>query len=140
MIQLDKEIKFALTHGLKDRLYVLRMIKAKELEFKTSKGYKEGDLTFSKECEILQKMLKTWNDEKDSLIKANRNTEEITHQINILKDFIPDPPTEMQIKEQIKLSKIEVNIKNTKLISNYIKEVYPSADNRLIVKCIKEYE
>lgn len=131
---------FAMKNHMKNRLYVLKMIKAKILEFKTAKGYKEGDYNEAKEVQLLQKMEKEWTDERNSLEQANRNTEEISAQINILKDFIPSPPTEMQIKEQIKLSGFEINIKNTKLISEFIKSKYPAADNKTIVKCIKEYE
>ena len=104
---------FAMKNHMKNRLYVLKMIKAKILEFKTAKGYKEGDYNEAKEVQLLQKMEKEWTDERNSLEQANRDIEEISAQINI---------------------------KNTKLISEFVKSKYPAADNKTIVKCIKEYE
>ena len=53
--EINKHIAAAMKNRDADRLYVLKMIKAKFLEFQTSKGYNEADFNDAKEISIIQK-------------------------------------------------------------------------------------
>ena len=54
--EINRHIAEAMKAKDKNRLYVLKMIKAKFLEFQTSKGFKEEDFNEAKEISILQKI------------------------------------------------------------------------------------
>lgn len=137
LIKIDEELKNAMKNKDKALLYVLRMIKSKFLEYRTSKGFIEKNWNDATECQILMKLEKEWNDELQTLIDAGRNHEEINNHLSILRKFIPTAPSKELIKDLILKSNIEPSIKNIKNISNYIKNEYPSADNKIIVECIK---
>ena len=137
LIKIDEELKNAMKNKDKTLLYVLRMIKSRFLEYRTSKGFDEKNWNDATECQILMKLEKEWNDELQTLINAGRNYEEINNHLLILRKFIPAPPSKELIKDLILKSNIEPSIKNIKNISNYIKNEYPSTDNKIIVECVK---
>lgn len=134
---IDSKIKNALKNKEKDRLYVLRMIKAKFLEFETAKNAKPLDI--AAEIQILKKMNVDWNKELETLKSANRDYSELQSQIDILNEYIPEPPSKEQIKFILDREEIEKTLKNSKVLIEVVKMIYPAADNKVIIECIKEY-
>ena len=72
--EINKHIAAAMKSRDADRLYVLKMIKAKFLEFQTSKGYNEADFNDAKEISIIQKMEKSWKEEAELFAQASSHT------------------------------------------------------------------
>ena len=114
------------------------MIKAKFLEYKTSKGFKESDFNDVKEISILMKMEKTWKDEIDMFIKANRDVTELTERLNILQSFLPKIPSYEELKQAIIDSGYEPKPQNMKHIMSYVKDKYPAADGGKVIEIIKQ--
>ena len=78
--EINKHIAAAMKSRDADRLYVLKMIKAKFLEFQTSKGFNEADFNDAKEISIIQKMEKSWKEEAELFEQAGRDTSELSAQ------------------------------------------------------------
>lgn len=134
----NKEIANAMKSKDANRLYVLKMIKAKFLEYKTSKGFKESDFNDVKEISILMKMKKIWKDEIDMFIKANRDVTELTERLNILQSFLPNIPSYEELKQAIIDSGYEPKPQNMKHIMSYVKDKYPAADGGKVIEIIKQ--
>ena len=100
--EINKHIAAAMKSRDADRLYVLKMIKAKFLEFQTSKGYNEADFNDAKEISIIQKMEKSWKEEAELFEKAGRDTSELNNRLNILQEFLPKEPELADIVEMYK--------------------------------------
>lgn len=135
---INKEIADAMKSKDSNRLYVLKMIKAKFLEYKTSKRFKESDFNDAKEISILMKMEKTWQDERDMFIKANRDVTELTEQLNILQSFLPKVPSQDELKQAIIDSGYEPKPQNMKYIMGYVKDKYPAADGSKVIEIIRQ--
>lgn len=135
---INKEIANAMKSKETNRLYVLKMIKAKFLEYKTSKGFKESNFNDAKEISILMKMEKTWQDERDAFIKANRDVTQLTEQLNILKSFLPKVPSQEELKQAIIDSGYEPKPQNMKYIMGYVKDKYPAADGSKVIEIIRQ--
>lgn len=133
----NKEIANAMKSKDANRLYVLKMIKTKFLEYKTSKGFKESDFNDAKEISILMKMEKTWKDEIDMFIKANRDVTELTERLNILQSFLPKIPIYEELKQAIIDSGYEPKPQNMKHIMSYVKDKYTAADGGKVIEIIK---
>ena len=134
----NKEIANAMKSKDANRLYVLKMIKAKFLEYKTGKGFKESDFNDAKEISILMKMEKTWKDEIDMFINANRDVTELTERLNILQSFLPKIPSYKELKQAIIDSGYEPKPQNMKHIMSYVKDKYPAADGGKVIEIIKQ--
>ena len=134
---INQKIKEAMKAKNQDSLYVLKMIKAKFLEFETSKGFKEEDFNMVKEVSILQKMAKSWEDELDMFKQANRDTTELENRLNILKSFLPVEASDEDIKQVIVESGIEPCMKNMKQIMQVVQDKYPTANGKQISGIIK---
>ena len=135
---INKEIANAMKSKDANRLYVLKMIKSKFLEYKTSKGFKESDFNDVKEISILMKMEKTWKDEIDMFIKANRDVTELTERLNILQSFLPNIPSYEELKQAIIDSGYEPKPQNMKHIMSYVKDKYTAADGGKVIEIIKQ--
>ena len=136
---INKEIASAMKSRDNDRLYVLKMIKAKFLEFKTSKGFNESDFTDSKEIAIIQKMVNAWQDEITSFKQANRDITEMQNRLNILKSFMPAEASDNDIIELIKSCGIEPKMQNMKAIMQIVQNKYPTATGKQISNIIKAF-
>ena len=90
--EINKHIAGAMKSHDADRLYVLKMIKAKFLEFQTSKGFKEEDFNDAKEISIIQKMEKSWKEEAELFQQAGRDVSELKSRLAILQEFLPKEP------------------------------------------------
>ena len=136
--EINRHIAEAMKAKDKNRLYVLKMIKAKFLEFQTSKGFKEEDFTEAKEIAILQKMEKTWADELQSFRDAGRDVTELNEQVQILQGFLPKEPTNEEIIAAIQESGFAPEMKNMRNILAFVQQKYSAASGKLVSDAIKQ--
>lgn len=134
---INKAIAVAMKSRDSNRLYVLKMIKAKFLEYRTSKGFNEEDFTDNKEISILQKMASVWQDELETFKNANRDTAEMEERLKILKTFIPTTPSDEEVAQLIKNSGVEIKPQNMKTIIQKVQMKYPAATGKQISSIIK---
>ena len=135
--EINHHIAQAMKAKDKNRLYVLKMIKAKFLEFQTSKGYNEEDFNEAKEIAILQKMEKTWADELQSFRDAGRDVTELAEQVQILQGFLPKEPTADEIIAAICESGFAPEMKNMRNILAFVQQRYPAASGKLVSDAIR---
>ena len=96
---IDNLIASAMKNHDNIRLSTLRLIKTKFLEYKTSKGAKPIDENI--EITILRKMVNERMETVDIYRNAGRNelADKEEAEMNIIKEFIPEAPTEDKILE-----------------------------------------
>ena len=143
--EIDAKIAEARKSGDKSLLKVLQLIKAEFIKHKTSS--KDAKLDEIQETKILMKMKEQWLDEFEMLCSNNRDGSQLMNEIQILEEFIPELPTEEEIKEytrQVVLDFIDqssspLSMKDMKAIMNIVKERSPLADGGIIAKTFKEY-
>lgn len=136
--EINRHIAEAMKAKDKNRLYVLKMVKAKFLEFQTSKGFKEEDFTEAKEISILQKMEKTWADELQSFRDAGRDVSELAEQVEILQSFLPKEPSAEDILAAIRESGFEPEMKNMRNILAFVQQRYAAASGKLVSDAIRQ--
>lgn len=141
--EIDNMISDARKSGEKSLLKVLQLIKAEFQKFLTSKN--AGELDEVQEAKILMKLAEQWKEEYNNLLHAKRNTYEIIEDIEILKRFIPEPPTKEEIEgytegvfDVYKASHSNISMKDMKPIMNIVKEKYPLADGKVISSIVKK--
>ena len=139
-VEINKLIAEAMKSKQKARLYVLKMMKAKFLEYQTSKGFNEADFTETREIAMLQKMKKEWEDELAAFKAAGRDNVELEEQIAELDKFIPQPPTREQVMAAIKESGIAPEMKNMRAILQHVQQRYMAVEGRMVNECIKELQ
>ena len=132
--EINKLIAEAMKSKQKARLYVLKMMKAKFLEYQTSKGFNEADFTETREIAMLQK------DELAAFKAAGRDNVELEEQIAELDKFIPQPPTREQVMAAIKESGIAPEMKNMRAILQHVQQRYMAVEGRMVNECIKELQ
>lgn len=140
--QIDELIANARKSGDKTLLKVLQLIKSDFMKYKTSS--KDAKLTEESEAKILLKMSQAWKEEYHNLLTAGRDTSIIIDEIDTLMDFVPEIPTEEQIKTYTIDAIAEYNhdnlsMKDMKTIMNMVKEREPLADGGIIARVFKEY-
>lgn len=138
--EINKHIAAAMKSHDADRLYVLKMIKAKFLEFQTSKGFKEEDFNDAKEISIIQKMEKSWKEEAELFDKAGRDTSELKNRLSILQEFLPKEPELNDIVAMIKESGIEPQMKNMRAILAHVQAQCPAASGKLVSEALKKLQ
>jgi uncharacterized protein YqeY len=138
--EINKHIAAAMKSHDADRLYVLKMIKAKFLEFQTSKGYNEADFNDAKEISIIQKMEKSWKEEAELFAQAGRDTSELSNRLNILQEFLPKEPELADIVAMIKESGIEPQMKNMRAILAHVQAQCPAASGKLVSEALKQLQ
>ncbi len=138
--EINKHIAAAMKNRDADRLYVLKMIKAKFLEFQTSKGYNEADFNDAKEISIIQKMEKSWKEEAELFNQAGRDTSELKNRLAILQEFLPKEPELGDIVAMIKDSGIEPQMKNMRAILTHVQAQCPAANGKLVSEALKQLQ
>ena len=83
-------------------------------------------------------MEKTWKDEIDMFIEANRDVTELMERLNILQSFLPKIPSYEELKQAIIDSGYEPKLQNMKHIMSYVKDKYPAADGGKVIEIIKQ--
>ena len=138
--EINKHIAAAMKNRDADRLYVLKMIKAKFLEFQTSKGYNEADFNDAKEISIIQKMEKSWKEEAELFEQAGRDVSELKNRLAILQEFLPKEPELGDIVAMIKDSGIEPQMKNMRAILAHVQAQCPAANGKLVSEALKQLQ
>lgn len=132
---IDNLIASAMKNHDNVRLSTLRLIKTKFLEYKTSKGAKPIDENI--EITILRKMVNERMETVDIYRNAGRNelADKEEAEMNIIKEFIPEAPSEDKILEvfnNIANEGLTKERKNMGLFIKKIKEVLPLADGKTV--------
>lgn len=140
--QIDESIAHARKHGYKTDLKVLQLIKAQFQSYLTSS--KNAKLDDIQEAKILIKMKEQWLDEFEMLCSNNRDGHQLMSEIQTLEKFIPELPTDEQVKIYTIDAIAEYNhdnlsMKDMKAIMNMIKERNPLADGGIVARVFKEH-
>ena len=139
--KIDTLIKESMLNKDDSRTFVLRLIKAKFLEFKTAKNAKPLDEVA--EISILNKMIKDRNESAALYIENNRLdlAQEELEEAKIIGEFVPPDVTEEELKGCINLiitNEIEPIKKNMGLIIKKVKEKYPQSDGKIVSKLVQD--
>lgn len=100
--QISKDIVAAMKNRDKVRLETLRNIKKFFIEAKTAPG-SNGDLTDDAALKILQKLAKQGEESADIYTQQNRPdlAEEELAQVKVIKEYLPKPLSEDELKSEI---------------------------------------
>lgn len=100
--QISKDIVAAMKNRDKVRLETLRNIKKFFIEAKTAPG-SNGDLTDDAALKILQKLAKQGEESADIYTQQNRPdlAEEELAQVKVIKEYLPKPLSEEELKAEI---------------------------------------
>jgi hypothetical protein len=127
--------------SLKTKVAVYRLIKAEYLKHKTAKN--ATPLDDAVEVNILRKMAKQREDSIAEYLKAGRQdlVDNETKELNVIKEMLPAEITAEQIETTVKtlISTIEPIKKNMGLIIKGVKEVYPTADGKLVSSIVIKF-
>lgn len=146
MIDINKHIAEAMKKREREKLDTLKLIKA-ELVKAEKDGIKLDD---AKEAKILIKMVEQRKDSISQYIKGGRNdlAEAEQKEIDVIKEFIPEQPTDEEIEkytDDIITHFIEQNdsdylisMKDMKAILSMVQEKYPMANGKIVSKVLKD--
>ena len=124
------------------RTSVLRAIKAAFTNFE-----KEGKtLTETDEVKVLMKLKSQREDAINQFKSANRIdlVENEQNELNILMEYIPEQPTEDEIKayaqeviDNFKLQNSSFSMKDMKTILSKVQEKYATVNGKIVSECVK---
>jgi uncharacterized protein YqeY len=145
MIDINKHIAEAMKKRDKDRLETLKLIKTELV-----KAEKNGIvIDEAKETAILLKMIEQRKDSISQYVKGGRNdlAEAEQKEIDIIKQYVPEQPTEEEIEQYTNdtiTSYIEkngedyqVSMKDMKPILSIVQEKYPTANGKIVSNVLK---
>ena len=147
---MDSLIRTALITKNKTDLKVLRLIKAAFQTFETSKDEKgnRNILDDVQEVNILRKLKKSWEDERDSFKAVGRSTSDLDSEINVLNALIPSEPSDDEYQTYVKdainsyMEGVSVaerkSMKHLGSIIKILKTANPLLDNKKISAIYKE--
>lgn len=148
--KIDNLIKTALLNKKKADLKVLRLIKAEFQTFETTRDNngKVNILDDVQEINILRKLKKSWEEERDSFKVAGRDTSDSDCEIDILNALIPSEPNEEEYQSYVKdaisnyMAGVPVDerksMKHLGAIMKILKTANPLLDGRKISSIYKE--
>lgn len=146
MLDINKEIATAMKQREKEKLETLKLIKT-ELVKNEKNGIKIDDAT---EAKILMKMVEQRKDSIAQYIKGGRNdlAEAEQKEIDVIKEFIPEQPTDEEIEKytndtithyiEQNDSDYLISMKDMKAILSMVQEKYPMANGKIVSKVLKE--
>ena len=152
MLEIDNLIKEALKNKQTVELKVYRNIKADIMAFKTQKNAPE--YTEAAEISILRKYATKMEDAEKQYSQAGREdlTTECREELEVLKKLLPKPVEAQDINSILagwcvrnnfvnteNESKIEIPKKSMGLAIKAMKEVFPTADGKIISEVVKQY-
>ena len=146
MIDINKYIAEAMKKREREKLDTLKLIKAELV-----KAEKDGiTLDDAKETKILIKMVEQRKDSISQYIKGGRNdlAEAEQKEIDVIKEFIPEQPTDEEIEKytndtithyiEQNDSDYQVSMKDMKAILSMVQEKYPMANGKIVSKVLKD--
>lgn len=147
MININTLIASAMKQGDRERLNTLKLMKAEFV-----KAEKNGiTVDDAQQVKILLKMVAQRNDSIISYTKGGRNdlADIEQREIDIIKEFIPEQPTDDDIAEYTKEcikrliemndSDYRISMRDTKAVVAMVQEKYASANGKIISKTLKEF-
>lgn len=152
MLEIDNLIKEALKNKQTVELKVYRNIKADIMAFKTQKNAPE--YTEAAEISILRKYATKMEDAEKQYSQAGREdlATECREELEVLKKLLPKPVEAQDINSILagwcvrnnfvnteNKSKIEIPKKSMGLAIKAMKEVFPTADGKIISEVVKQY-
>ena len=152
MIEIDNLIKDALKNKQTVELKVYRNLKADIMAFKTQKNAPEYNE--ASEISIIRKYATKMEDAEKQYSQAGREdlATECREELEVLKKLLPKPVEAQDINSILagwcvrnnfvnteNESKIEIPKKSMGLAIKAMKEVYPTADGKIISEVVKQY-
>ena len=152
MIEIDNLIKEALKNKQSVELKVYRNLKADIMAFKTQKNAPEYNE--ASEISIIRKYATKMEDAEKQYSQAGREdlATECREELEVLKKLLPKPVEAQDIKSILagwcvrnnfinteNESKIEIPKKSMGLVIKAMKEVFPTADGKIISEVVKQY-
>lgn len=140
--QLNEDMKQAMKSKEKERLSVIRMLKAALQNEAIKHGKKE--LSEDEELTVLSRELKQRKDSLQEFEKAGRNdlVEKIQTEIQFVQQYLPDPLTEEEIEEIVReaISSTGASSKADmgKVMSVVMPQVKGKADGALVNKLVQK--
>ena len=147
MIDINKEIAEAMKKRDREKLDTLKLIKTELVKVEKS-GVTIDD---AKEVSILLKMIDQRKESIAQYINGGRSdlAECEQKEINVIKQYIPEQPTDDEIadytKDAIKHyieqndADYMVSMKDMKTILSMVQEKYPTANGKIVSNVLKEY-
>jgi uncharacterized protein YqeY len=152
MIEIDILIKDALKNKQTVELKVYRNLKADIMAFKTQKNAPEYNE--ASEISIIRKYATKMEDAEKQYSQAGREdlATECREELEVLKKLLPKPVDAQDINSILagwcvrnnfvnteNESKIEIPKKSMGLVIKAMKEVFPTADGKIISEVVKQY-
>ena len=152
MIEIDNLIKDALKNKQTVKLKVYRNLKADIMAFKTQKNAPEYNE--ASEISIIRKYATKMEDVEKQYSQAGREdlATECREELEVLKKLLPKPVEAQDINSILagwcvrnnfvnteNESKIEIPKKSMGLAIKAMKEVFPTADGKIISEVVKQY-
>lgn len=150
MIKIDELIKNCMKEQKFAELKVYRNLKSLITNFKTQKNAPE--YTEAAEISIIKKYINNSEEALKEYLEAGREAlvAECKFELEVLKKFLPEPVKESDIyyeldkycKSENLLSENGQNLIPKKEMGNaikYLKNIFPTADGKLISNIVKEY-
>lgn len=144
--QLNQDMKQAMKNKQKDKLSVIRMIKASLQNELINLG--KDTLSEDEELTILSRELKQRRDSLQEYKSAGRNdiVAKLESEINIIQKYMPKQLTDAELETMIQATIQEVNAKSNKDIGKVMSAIMPkvkgkadgSGINKLVMKHLNE--
>lgn len=139
MIDINKKIMEAMKAHDKVASETFKLLKAKILEFKTSKNAREYN--DSEEIALINKMISDRVTSADIYLQNNRQdlADDEYAQIRVLQELLPDLPTKEDIEVYLYNNYPDgIEKKNMGLVIKEIKEKLVGANGKDVADCVKE--
>ena len=152
MLNIDELIKESLKNKKTSELKVYRNLKADIMAFKTQKNAPVYDE--AAELKIIQKYVTKMEDAEKQYSQAGREdlTSECRDELEVLRKLLPEPVEAQDINSILagwcvknnfvnteNEAKIEIPKKSMGLAIKAMKEVFPTADGKIISEVVKQY-
>ena len=152
MLNIDELIKESLKNKKTSELKVYRNLKADIMAFKTQKNAPTYDE--AAELKIIQKYVTKMEDAEKQYSQAGREdlTSECRDELEVLRKLLPEPVEAQDINSILagwcvknnfvnteNEAKIEIPKKSMGLAIKAMKEVFPTADGKIISEVVKQY-
>lgn len=135
--QLKKDMIEAMKEKDKDRLTVIRMVKAALDKERIDKKAEVNDELL---IDVVNKQIKMRNDSLDEFTKAGRDdlVEKTTAELNILKKYLPEQLSDEEVMKIIDDTISSLNATTMKDMGSVMKEVNPKVKGRTDMKKVSE--
>jgi uncharacterized protein YqeY len=146
MIDINRCIAEAMKNREKEKLETLKLIKTELVKVEKSGVV----LDEAKEVSVLLKMIDQRKESISQYIKGGRSdlAEAEQKEIDVIKQYIPEQPTEEEIEKYTEDSiahyieqndsDYQISMRDMKAILSMVQEKYPTANGKIVSKVLKE--